>query len=183
MAPMTRTYRRALFSPRSGAWTACAGLLVAFAIGSCTDGIPEAAEAPTLDSPQLQEETQPNQLPLPALMRGLERDMAAVAAGLWMEDLRAVAEAAHRVAEHPSTTLEYRQAIQEALGDHFPTFVEYDQEVHHAARVLAERAEAGASIAELLGLQHEVARGCIGCHTDFRNRLEPTMDRLRSDEP
>jgi hypothetical protein len=182
MVPMTKTFRRALFSPRSGAGAAFAGLLVAFAIGSCTDEIPEEAEA-TADSPQVQTGPQPDQLPLPALMRGLERDMAAVAAGLWMEDPRAVAEAAQRVAEHPSTTLEYRQAIQEALGDHFPTFVEYDQEVHHAARVLGERAEAGAPIAELLGLQHEVARGCVGCHTDFRNRLEPAMDRLRSGGP
>ncbi len=182
MVPMTKTFRRALFSPRTGAWAAFAGLLVAFAIGSCTDEIPEEAEA-TADSPQVQTGPQPDQLPLPALMRGLERDMGAVAAGLWMEDPRAVAGAAHRVAEHPSTTLEYRQAIQEALGDHFPTFAEYDQEVHDAARVLAARAEAGAPIAELLELRHEVARGCVSCHTAYRSRLQPAMDPLRSDEP
>jgi hypothetical protein len=183
MAPMTQRFRRTLFNPRGGTSGAFAGLLVAFVIGSCADGPAEEAETPTLDSPQVQEGTEPNQLPLPALMRGLERDMAAVGTGLWMEDPQAVAEAAHRVAEHPSTTLEYRQAIQEALGDQFPAFVEYDQAVHHSARLLAERAEAGAAIGELLELQHEVARGCVGCHTAFRSRLQPAMDRLRSDEP
>ena len=183
MAPIAHTTQRILSGPRGGTSLAFAGLLVAFMMSSCTDELPEEAETTSADSPQVHTETQPDQLPLPDIMRGLERDMAAVGAGLWMEDPQAVAAAARRVAEHPSTTLEYRQAIQEELGDHFPTFVEYDQEVHNAARFLAERAEAGAPIAELLGLRHEVARGCVGCHTGFRSRLQPTMDRLRSNDP
>ncbi len=183
MASMTKTIRRTLSGPHGRTSLAFAGLLVIFALGSCAEEMAEEAATLGADSPQVHTETQPDQLPLPDIMRGLERDMAAVAAGLWIEDPQAVAAAARRVAEHPSTTLEYRQAIQEELGDHFPTFVEYDQEVHNAARFLAERAEAGAPIAELLGLRHEVARGCVGCHTGFRSRLQPTMDRLRSNDP
>ena len=183
MAPMTKTIRRTLSGPRGRTSLAFSGLLLAFALGSCAEEVAEEAGTLAVDSPQVQTEPQPDQLPLPDIMQDLERDMAAVAAGLWMEDPQAVAAAARRVAEHPSTTLEYRQAIQEELGDHFPTFVGYDQEVHDAARLLAERAEAGAPIAELLELRHEAARGCVGCHTAYRSRLQPAMDRLRSDEP
>jgi hypothetical protein len=183
MAPMARTIRTNLFSPRSRTSVAFAGLFVAFAIGSCADEPPGAVETSTADSHQVSAEPQPDQLPLPAIMRSLERDMAAVDAGLWLENPQAVAAAAHRVAEHPSVTLEYRAAIQEELGDHFPAFVEYDQEVHDTAQLLAERAKAGAAIGELLELQHAVARGCVGCHTAFRSRLQPAMDRLRSNEP
>ncbi len=183
MAPIVHTTRRTQSSPRGGMSLAFAGLLAAFVMGSCTDELPEEIPPSAADSPQVSEQPQSGLLPLPAIMRGLERDMAAVDAGLWMEDSRTVAEAAHRVAEHPSTTLEYREAIQGELGDRFPTFVEYDQGVHDAARFLAERAESGAPVAELLELQHEVARGCVGCHTDFRSRLQPAMDRLRSNQP
>ena len=168
---------------RRGAAATFAGLYLAFVAGSCVDEPSEETRPPAADSPQMPAQPQPDQLPLPAIMRGLERDMAAVDAGLWMENPQAVAAAARRVAEHPSVTLEYREAIQEALGDEFPAFVAYDQEVHDAAQLVAERAEAGAPIAELLEFQHEVARGCVGCHTEFRTRLQPAMDRLRSQEP
>lgn len=163
-----------------GAAATFAGLLLAFVVGSCGDEPSEETHPSAADSLRVPGQPQPDQLPLPAIMRGLERDMAAVDAGLWMENPQAVAAAARRVAEHPSVTLEYRQAIQDELGDEFPAFVAYDQEVHDAARLVAERAEAGVPIAELLESQHAVARGCVGCHTDFRSRLQPAMDRLRS---
>lgn len=182
MGTMTNTIWRTRSSSR-GATLAFAGLLVVFGIGSCADEPAEETERSTADSPQVQPETQPDQLPLPAIMQDLQRDMALVDAGLWMEDPQAVAAAAQRVADHPSTTLVYREAIQAELGEDFPAFVEYDQGVHDAARLLAERARAETPIAELLELQHEVARGCVGCHTDFRGRLQPAMDRLRSNEP
>ncbi len=183
MAPMTKTIQRTLSSPCGRTSLAFCGLLVIFALGSCAEEMADEAATLAADSPQVQTEPQPDQLPLPEIMVDLERDMAAVGAGLWTEDPQVIAAAARRVAEHPSTTLEYRQAIQEELGDHFPTFVGYDEDVHDAARLLAERAEAGAPIAELLELHHEVARGCVGCHTAFRGRLQPAMDRLRANEP
>jgi hypothetical protein len=168
---------------RGGAAATFAGVLLAFVVGSCVNGPSEETQPSAADSPQVPTQPPSDQLPLPAIMRGLERDMAVVDAGLWMENAQAVAAAARRVAEHPSVTLEYRQAIQEELGDEFPAFVAFDHEVHDAARLVAERAEAGASMAELLESQHEVARRCVACHTDFRSRLQPAMDRLRSQEP
>jgi hypothetical protein len=183
MTPEARKIRHTLSSPRAGTSVAFAGVLVTFMLGSCTDELPEGAQTTPADSPQVESEAPADQLPLPDLMQSLERDMGAVWAGLWMEEPEAVAAAARRVAEHPPTTLVYRQAIQEELGDLFPAFVQYDQEVHETAQLLADRAETGTPIAELLELQHEVARGCVDCHTGFRSRLQPAMDRLRSDAP
>lgn len=149
-------------------------------LGACTQDAPQDTSATTAESQQQTADAPPDQLPLPEIMRGLERDMAAVAAALWIEHTDGVAAPARRVADHPSVTVGYRTAIQEELGGGFVNFVQWDEEVHHSAVLLAERAEEGASIAELLELHYEVARGCVGCHTDYRSRLQPVLTPLRS---
>lgn len=185
MSLISNTLRHRLSRLRSGgrgAAVTLAALIVAFVVGACAEEPSEDTEEAVADSPQQAAEARPDQLPLPEIMQALERDMAAAAAGLWIEDPQAIAAAARRVADHPSVTVEYRAVIQEELGDEFPAFVEYDQEVHHTAMILAEGAEAEAPIAELLERHHEVARGCVGCHTAFRSRLETALTRLRSGE-
>jgi hypothetical protein len=183
MAFMAHAVQHAFSVLRGGTSPALAAILAASVLSSCTAEPSERSETTSAGALQEQTESQPDQLPLPEIMRDLERDMAAIGSALWMEDFPAVTAAARRVADHPSTSVEYRQAIQEELGGDFPTFVEYDQKVHFAALLLAERAEASAPISELLELQHAVAQGCIGCHAGFRSRLQPAMDRLRSSQP
>jgi hypothetical protein len=147
--------------------------------GACTQEASQDTSATTAESPPQTAEAPPDQLPLPEIMRELERDMAAVAAALWNEQPDGVVAPARRVADHPSVTVEYRTAIQEELGDDFVNFVRWDGQVHDEAARLAERAEEGASIAELLELHYDVARRCIGCHTDYRARLQPVLAPLR----
>lgn len=117
----------------------------------------------------------PANLPLKAIMQGLDADMAALAHALWLEDPAAVGAAAARVADHPRVTPEQMATIQATLGPDFAAFVEYDHAVHDAAVALASAASEGATPAGLLAGTVVIQEGCVACHSAFRARVSGAL--------
>jgi hypothetical protein len=108
-------------------------------------------------------------------MRGLEKDMAEVAQGIWTEDHEVVATAARRIADHPKVIHDQMGAIQAALGSEFPAFVQQDRGVHEAAVELAEAADSSIEMLELFAINLRIQQGCMSCHTVFRARVSEAL--------
>jgi hypothetical protein len=139
-------------------------------IGACA---PQAEEPVTDGSPvvSIADAPMPATAPLLDIMRGLADDMSGVLEGVWVADPEIIQYHATRIADHPKVSDENRVAIQGTLGADFPTFVGYDQQVHAGAVRLAEQAEAGMPLSDLLALTVEIEEGCVSCHEAFRERV------------
>ena len=116
-------------------------------------------------------------LQLKEIMRGLETDLASVAHGIWIADHEVVRAAARRIADHPKVIPEQMSAIQTALGDEFPAFVQKDQAVHNAAVELARAADSRPVTAESFDIYLRMQQGCMSCHAAFRARVTEALDR------
>ena len=138
---------------------------------------PAAAPAPAAVEPEAEAaaDTPPGTLPLKEIMAGLERDLAEVASGFWIEDLTMISAAATRVADHARVPPEQMARIQSTLGDEFPAFVQMDGRVHDAAVELAAAAESARSVSELLPGMVEIQEGCVSCHSAFRARVSEAL--------
>lgn len=115
-------------------------------------------------------------------MQGLERDLATVAHGIWLDDSKSVAQGAGRVADHPRAMPNQVGIIQSTLGGEFASFVQQDQKVHHDAAALAELAAASVPAAQLFDQYVRVQEGCISCHMQFRARVSEAL-AATADEP
>jgi hypothetical protein len=144
------------------------------AAAACGDAPPAADPAAGPPAGPVAEAT-PGILPLKEIMAGLERDLAAVARGLWAEDMELIAAAAGRVAEHPRVPPEEMQAIQGRLGDEFPAFVNLDRRVHDDALELAAEAVAARPVPQLLDRYVQVQQGCVACHVAYRDRVAAAL--------
>ena len=107
-----------------------------------------------------------------AIMRGLEAEVARLDRGVWKADADTVAAA---VADHPHVPPREAERIAGVLGADMARFAGMDTRVHDVAVRLREDALAGDMEAVLAG-QGELRRGCVACHTAFR---EPLRSRLR----
>ena len=103
-------------------------------------------------------------------MAGLQEDMAGLDRGLWTEDFDGIAARATAVADHPTVPAAEAQAIAAVLGPDMAGFKEEDTRVHDRAVEVGELAEAGA-LDGVLAARAELARGCVDCHTRFRDRI------------
>ena len=104
------------------------------------------------------------------IMAGLQEDMAGLERGLWREDFDSIAARASAIADHPAVPAAEAQAIATVLGADMAAFEQKDTEVHDQAVRIRELAEAR-ELDEILAAKAELDRGCIGCHTEFRERL------------
>jgi len=112
--------------------------------------------------------------PLKPLMVGLAQDMDRIATGLWYEDYDLIRQGARSIAQHPKIPSTQITTIKDALGDQFPTFVQYDQTVHRAASRLVNAAEAK-NWPAVLKTHDRLQKGCLTCHTAFRSQLRPVL--------
>ena len=115
----------------------------------------------------------PTRVALPGLftiMAGLQEDMAGLERGLWREDYDSIAARATAIAEHPTVPGPEAQAIATVLGPDMAAFKQADTDVHDRAVRIRELAEAR-ELDGILAAKAELERGCIGCHTEFRERL------------
>jgi hypothetical protein len=108
-------------------------------------------------------------------MRGLESDLADLAHGFWIEDHGIVRDAALRIADHPRVPPEQLTAIQAALVDEFPSFVQQDQGVHDLAVALADDAGSSVPTQDLFAGYLQIQQGCMSCHTAFRGRVSEAL--------
>lgn len=104
------------------------------------------------------------------IMQRLAGDMVGFMYALWLEDYPAMAERAHALADHVDISPAEMRRIETALGPDMAGFEEADHRVHEASERLYEAAQAR-QLNTVLDQLNEVQRGCVACHTKFRDRL------------
>lgn len=113
---------------------------------------------------------QPKTLPLIPMMQQLLSDMNQVNTGIFTENYEMIARGSHAIADHPAMTPSDKQLIKQTLGNDFPQFVKIDMQVHHHADSIAAAAR-NHDMREVLRHQNIVKRGCVSCHSEFRQRI------------
>lgn len=141
---------------------------------ACVQTPPE--DAPPADQPTVTPEA--TRMLLEEIMAALATDMEDTAMGLWTEDVQAVAEGAGRIADHPRVPPAQMAAVQAVLGQEFGDFVVLDRRVHDRAVELRDQASAGQAPVALVSIFVQVAEGCVGCHTTFRERVSSALADL-----
>lgn len=104
------------------------------------------------------------------IMRQLSVDMAAVSQGLWLEDWETMTDRSGALAAHAPIAAEEIERIHGILGGEMPAFEELDEAVHQASVRMHEAAEAR-DMDGFVDAFTESQRGCVSCHTRFRDRL------------
>lgn len=112
----------------------------------------------------------PEALPLRPIMQRLASDMAGFSHALWLEDHAEMTARAAAMADHPHISTEEIRRIEAALGPDMPAFEEADEVVHIAA-IRMQEAAAARRQDEVVTRLGEVQRGCVSCHSRFRDRL------------
>ena len=104
------------------------------------------------------------------IMQKLGSEMTVLTLALMSDDYETVTRSAAAIAEHAPISAEELQRIHGILQADMAAFEAVDESVHVAAVRLhdASKARQPDSIVERLG---EVQRGCVSCHTQFRERL------------
>lgn len=106
------------------------------------------------------------------IMQKLGMEMAALTHGIMTEDTALVARSAESIAHHAPIAQGEIERIHTELGAEMEEFERLDVEVHEASVRLYETAEGDAVEMEaVLSRLNEVQRGCVQCHTLFRERL------------
>lgn len=105
-----------------------------------------------------------------AIMQQLGVDMTSLTHGLMTDDPQMVARAAEAIANHPPILQSDIERIHGTLGDEMAEFERLDAAVHELSVRLHEAAESG-DTDQVLTVLNEVQRGCVACHTRFRERL------------
>lgn len=113
--------------------------------------------------------------PLKPLMVGLAQDMDRIATGLWYEDYDLIQQGAQGIAQHPKIPPSQIATIKKTLGDQFSTFVQYDKTVHRTASTLVNAAEAK-NWSDVMKAHERLQRGCLSCHTAYRDQLRPVLN-------
>lgn len=108
--------------------------------------------------------------PLLVIMQKLGADVMALTHALMVEDRQQVANTSHAIAEHAPIAPDEVERIHRELGDEMVEFERLDEAVHQSSVRLHESAAAG-DMDEVLDRLGEVQRGCIECHSRFRERL------------
>lgn len=104
------------------------------------------------------------------IMQGLGSDMTALTYALMTEDHDGVAKHAAAIAEHAPISAAELERIHRVLGSDMARFEAVDESVHVASVRLRDAARAHQPDQVVTRLA-EVQRGCVSCHTQFRERL------------
>jgi len=112
-------------------------------------------------------------LPLLPIMLRMSADMGGVMQALWLEDYDAMTRSAAAVAGHAHISAAEMTRIGAELGPELAAFEAADAAVHEASVRMRNAAEARQLDAFLEHLA-TVQRGCVTCHSKFRERLRTT---------
>lgn len=104
------------------------------------------------------------------IMQRLGGEMTTLTYALMTDEYETVERSAAAIAEHAPISAEELERIHTVLGPDMARFEAVDESVHVASVRLLEaaRARQPGQVIERLG---EVQRGCLSCHTQFRERL------------
>ena len=137
-------------------------------VSSCASGERDngnSAHPETLADSELSEPS------LIGIMQGLEKNLAEVAHGLWVQDSDLVQEAAARIADHPKIPEHQLVAIKAELGSEMPAFAQFDQVVHSAAVELTEAVD----LAKMFEIYSRMEQGCFSCHAVYQERVSRVL--------
>jgi len=132
------------------------------------------AQAPSPQAPSIDASTRAVLPGLFAIMAGLEGNLADISRGIWMEDYAGIQAGAEAVAAHPNVPPEELERVSGALGTDLARFREWDMTVHNLAVLLAEAAQ-GRAMDSVLAVEAQLRSGCVGCHSEFRDRLRQAI--------
>jgi hypothetical protein len=104
------------------------------------------------------------------IMQQLATDLAGLTTRLWVDDYAGMAEPAGRIAGHTQISADELARIKAALGAEMAGFETADAAVHDAALALRAAVEAHDSDAVVARLA-DVQKGCVACHSTYRERL------------
>lgn len=129
-----------------------------------------AAGNDTPERPRDHTDVNVESLPLLPIMLRMSADMAGLMQALWVESYEDLATHARAIAAHAQISAEELDRIESELGPEMEAFEAADEAVHQASLRMQDAAEAG-DIDAFLGHLATVQRGCVGCHSRFRERL------------
>lgn len=109
-------------------------------------------------------------MPMIAIMRQLSVDLANLTHALWLEDFDAMRESSAAIAHHPPIAADDVARMQGILGAEWAGFEEADHAVHEGAEELHKAVESG-DLDAVLDRLASLQRGCVACHTSWRDRL------------
>jgi hypothetical protein len=107
---------------------------------------------------------------LKTIMQGLRNDTVSIMDAMLVDDFKAVAEAAVRIANHPRIPPEQVSLVAAELGPEMAAFKQFDTLVHDLSVSLREAAEEGDRFVMQTSFQ-EMIDGCLGCHAAYRSRV------------
>lgn len=119
--------------------------------------------------------SQPDEQRLLPMMKTLMVQMNRINTGIYMQDYRLIDTTAHNIAHHPKIAADQLAKIKQALGEDMKKFKRYDFAMVHShadSMSLAARQE---NMRRVLEHYEVVQRGCVGCHTEFRDRLRDVL--------
>jgi len=119
---------------------------------------------------KMSQPTQPKTLKLIPMMRLLLSDANKMNKGIYTENYSLIHEGAKGIAHHPGMTQSDKTLIQQSLDKDFKQFVKFDMTVHHHADSIAAAAQAQ-NMDEVLRHYQIVQKGCVDCHSHFRQRI------------
>ena len=123
-------------------------------------------------SPAVQAEEKKSNFPeIQKLMKQLNKDMGQAQAALFTEDHEKLALLAVAIGEHPKAPLSERLKVMATLLTDMPSFKEWDEKTHNAAKDLKAAAIAKDRKAETKAFV-VITESCMGCHINFRDRLK-----------
>lgn len=109
-------------------------------------------------------------LPLRPIMLHMAAEMGGLMQALWLENYRGMAAHASAIAGHAHISGEEVVRIETELGPEMPAFEAADEAVHEAS-VRLQHAALERDLDAFVEQLAEVQRGCVGCHSRFRERL------------
>ena len=139
--------------------------------GDASGTTPQTASHPENDPVDAHHaDAEEHALPLRPIMLHMAAEMGGLMQALWLENYPGMAAHAGAIAGHAHISGEELARIEMELGPEMPAFEAADEAVHEASLRLRHAAlekDLDAFVEQLA----EVQRGCVGCHSRFRDRL------------
>ena len=153
--------------------TAASGGCDSAGYGTATDtpqGTALAAEQHEADHGAAHAHQDQEAMPLLPIMMRMSADMAGLMQALWLENYEEMTRHANGISAHPNISTDELARIESMLGPEMEAFEAADAVVHEASVRMRDAAKA-ADMDTFLEQLATVQRGCVGCHSRFRQRL------------
>ncbi len=109
------------------------------------------------------------------VMRGLLNDSQQISEGIFLQRYNQIEQAALKIANHPTPSIEIRQKLAKNLGAEMGVFKNFDIKVHDTAVVIAKAANKK-DMKLIVTEYHKLVDGCQSCHGSFKKRVSKVLE-------